>query len=154
MPTAQGQPATFQFWNLLPLTTYNVKLTAGATYTGAIFQNSAAFRLVAINQAGLILETAASDDEWLSGSVSVGLTITAEEFSGHANIAAPVVMQVDCLGSVTTQASAFAVDIGFEIPPGCVVCGAGPEAACPDGMQLCLFAHRFFCCPECPDRTH
>lgn len=150
MPTAQGQPATFTFWNLSPSTSYDVKLTTGATYTGAIFQTSSIFPNVSVTDEGLNLETAASESEWLSGSVSVGLTITSREFAGQADIAAPVVLQVECLGSATTQSGPFSVDIGYDIPPGCIVCGAGPQLDCPDGTQLCLFAHHFFCCVECP----
>jgi hypothetical protein len=65
--------------------------------------------------------------------------------------AAPVVMQVDCLGSATTQAKTFSVGIGFEVPPTCVVCGAGPEAECPGSLKLCGYMGHFFCCLDCPD---
>ena len=76
MPTAQGQPATFTFWNLSPSTSYSVKLTAGATYTGAVFSSASVFTNVVVTSAQLSFETVASDSQWLSGAVSVGLAIT------------------------------------------------------------------------------
>jgi hypothetical protein len=151
MPVAQGQPATFNFWNLSPSTSYFVRLTSGATFSGAIFQTDSVFTKVVVNDQQLSFETVSSNGEWLSGSLSAGLMIFSGNFSGETNIAPPVVLQVDCLGSATTQADTFTVGIGFEVPPTCVVCGAGPEAQCPDSMNLCIFSEHFFCCRDCPD---
>lgn len=150
MPTAQGQPATFTFWNLSPSTSYFVKLTSGATYSHAVFQIDSVITNVFVDDQQLSFDTVASDSEWVSGSLSVGLMITSGSFGGEANIAAPVVLQVDCLGDTTTQAGTFSVGIGFEVPPTCVVCGAGPEADCPGSMKLCGYMGQFFCCQDCP----
>jgi hypothetical protein len=152
MSVAQGQPAHFRFWNLSPSKSYFVKLTSGATYSGAIFQTDSIFTNVVVNGQQLSFDTTDAKHEWLSGSLSVGLMINWGTFEGEANIAAPVVMQVDCLGSATTQHKTFSVGIGFEVPPTCVVCGAGPEMECPGSMQLCGYMGRFFCCRDCPDK--
>jgi hypothetical protein len=99
----------------------------------------------------LSFETASSNSECLSGSLSAGLMITSTKFGGETNIAPPVVLQVNCLGLAATQADSFSVDIGFDIPPTCVVCGAGPGTQCPGSMKLCGAMGHYFCCLDCPD---
>jgi len=151
MPIVEGQPATFQFWNLSPSTSYFVNLTSGATYSGAVFQVDSVITNVAVNDQQLSFDTAASDSQWLSGALCVGLMITSESFHGQANIAAPVVLEVDCLGSTTTQAETFSVGIGIQVPPTCVVCGAGPDSDCPSPLTLCGYMGQFYCCLSCPE---
>ncbi len=153
MSIVQGEPAKFQFWNLSPSTSYVVELTAGATYSGVIFAADGAITNASLKGGQLSFETVASDSEWLSGSINVGLMIGSRNFGGQANIAAPVVMEVTCLGSTTTQADTFSVDIGFDIPPTCLICGAGPNLECPERMQLCGDMGHFYCCLDCPE-TH
>jgi hypothetical protein len=152
MSIVQGQPANFQFWNLSPAASYVVKLTSGATYSGVVFGAEGAITNASVKGGQMSFDTVASDSEWLAGSIHVGLMITSKNFGGHANIAAPVVMEVNCLGSTTTQADTFSVDIGFEIPPACIVCGAGPDLECPAPMQLCGYAGQFYRCVDCPEK--
>lgn len=150
MPTAKGQPATFQFWNLSPSTSYTVALTSGASYTGAVFQTGPVIANLKVARGQLSFETVPSDSQWLSGAVVVGLIVSRRTFGGSANIAPPVVLQVECLGSTATQADTFSIDTGIDFPPTCVLCGAGPEAGCPQGMKLCGYMGHFFCCQDCP----